>query len=145
MTVIAAAMITACSSSEAARQESPGPVEAAPSGCFRCACRLSAIATKTVLTAEFQPFQEVDVMAKVAGYVRTIRVDLGDRVREGQVLAELEIPEMTDEISKAAAVVEQGGAEAGAARDELQRPSRPIKSPTFPTRACWRQASGNRD
>ena len=51
-----------------------------------------------MLTAEFQPFQEVDVMAKVAGYVRSIKVDLGDRVREGQVLAELEIPEMTDEV-----------------------------------------------
>ena len=61
------------------------------------------ITEKTVLTAEFQPFQEVDVMAKVAGYVRSIKVDLGDRVREGQLLAELEIPEMTDEVSKAAA------------------------------------------
>jgi multidrug efflux pump subunit AcrA (membrane-fusion protein) len=60
-----------------------------------------AIARTTVLTAEFQPFQEVDVMAKVAGYVRTIHVDLGDRVREGQVLAELEVPEMTNEVSKA--------------------------------------------
>ena len=43
------------------------------------------MASKTVLTAEFRPFQEVDVMAKVAGYVRVINVDLGDRVREGQV------------------------------------------------------------
>ena len=34
-----------------------------------------SIARTTVLTAEFQPFQEVDVMAKVAGYVRTIHVD----------------------------------------------------------------------
>lgn len=81
----------------------------------------ASIASKTVLTAEFQPFQEVDVMAKVAGYVRSIKVDLGDHVREGQVLAELEAPEMTDEVSKAAAVVEQTGAEIAAARDELQR------------------------
>jgi RND family efflux transporter MFP subunit len=79
------------------------------------------IASTTVLTAEFQPFQEVDVMAKVAGYVRAIRVDLGDRVREGQVLAELEIPEMTNEISKAAAMVEQTESEIAAANDELQR------------------------
>ena len=76
---------------------------------------------KTTLTAEFQPFQEVDVMAKVAGYVRSIRVDLGDRVREGQVLAELEIPEMTDEVSRAAAVVEQTASEIAAASDELKR------------------------
>ena len=44
----------------------------------------TTITGKTVLTAEFQPFQEVDVMAKVAGYLRSIKVDLGDRVREGQ-------------------------------------------------------------
>jgi len=81
----------------------------------------SVISAKTVLTAEFQPFQEVDVMAKVAGYVRAINVDLGDHVRVGQVLAELEVPEMTDEISKAVAAIGQSSAEVEAARDELRR------------------------
>src|SRR5271166_3456396 len=47
-----------------------------------------------VLTAEFKPYQDVDVMAKVAGYVKEIRVDIGDRVTQGQLLATLEIPEM---------------------------------------------------
>ena len=32
-----------------------------------------------ILTAEFKPYQEVDVMAKVSGYVKEIRVDVGDR------------------------------------------------------------------
>ncbi len=80
-----------------------------------------SIANTILLTAEFQPFQEVDVMAKVAGYVRSIKVDLGDSVREGQVLAELEVPEMTDEVSKAAAMVEQTGSEITAARDDVKR------------------------
>ena len=35
-----------------------------------------------VLTAEFKPYQEVDVMAKVAGYIRKINVDVGDRVTD---------------------------------------------------------------
>jgi multidrug efflux pump subunit AcrA (membrane-fusion protein) len=52
-----------------------------------------------LLTAEFEPFQQVDLMAKVAGYVQSIKVDIGDRVREGQVLAILEIPEMQDDRS----------------------------------------------
>src|SRR5450755_193280 len=47
------------------------------------------------IAGEFKPFQEVDIHAKVAGYIRVIRVDVGDRVREGQVLAELEIPELS--------------------------------------------------
>ena len=54
-----------------------------------------------VLTAEFKPFQEVDVMAKVAGYIKEIKVDVGDRVRQGQLLATLEIPEMGDDLRRA--------------------------------------------
>jgi len=73
------------------------------------------------LTAEFEPFQEVDVMAKVSGYIRQIRVDIGDRVGEGQLLATLEIPEMQDDLTRAAAAIEEANAELAAARDELQR------------------------
>ena len=40
-----------------------------------------------VLTAEFKPYQEIDVMAKVAGYIKEINVDVGDRVKQGQLLA----------------------------------------------------------
>src|SRR5262249_54854282 len=41
------------------------------------------------LAAEFRPFQEIDLHAKVAGYLREINVDVGDRVRQGQVIATL--------------------------------------------------------
>lgn len=73
------------------------------------------------LTAEFKPFQEVDVMAKVAGYVKTIYVDVGDRVQQGQVLAVLEIPEMADDMARAKAAVDRSQAEVARAKDELQR------------------------
>jgi RND family efflux transporter MFP subunit len=73
------------------------------------------------LTAEFEPFQEIDVMAKVSGYIRDINVDIGDRVSEGQVLATLEIPEMQDDVTRAAAAIQQATAELATARDELQR------------------------
>ena len=74
-----------------------------------------------VLTAEFKPFQEIEVMAKVAGYVKKIYVDVGDRVHEGQLLATLEVPEMVDEIAKAAASVERSDAEVARANDEIAR------------------------
>jgi RND family efflux transporter MFP subunit len=74
-----------------------------------------------VLTAEFQPYQEVDVMAKVSGYVKVIKVDIGDRVKEGQLLATLEIPEMADEAAKAEALTQSAEAEIGAMRDEIRR------------------------
>jgi RND family efflux transporter MFP subunit len=74
-----------------------------------------------VLTAEFKPFQEIDVMAKVAGYVKKINVDVGDRVKQGELLAVLEIPEMADDQARAQSMLGHSQAEVARARDELQR------------------------
>ncbi len=74
-----------------------------------------------VLTAEFKPFQEVDLMAKVAGYVRNINVDVGDRVKQGQLLAVLEVPEMQDDLARSQASLDRSQSEVARARDELQR------------------------
>jgi RND family efflux transporter MFP subunit len=74
-----------------------------------------------VLTAEFKPFQEVEVMAKVAGYVRNINVDVGDRVTQGELLAVLEIPEMADDLARAQSTLNRSQAEVARARDELKR------------------------
>lgn len=79
------------------------------------------ISDNLTLTAEFIPYQEVDVMAKVAGYIRSINVDIGDRVRTGQVLAVLEVPEMQDDMARAAAAVSAADAEITTARDDLNR------------------------
>jgi multidrug efflux pump subunit AcrA (membrane-fusion protein) len=79
------------------------------------------LSTDLVLTAEFAPFQEVDVMAKVSGYIKKINVDIGDRVQEGQLLATLEIPEMQDDLTRAVAAIDEANAESATARDELQR------------------------
>ena len=73
------------------------------------------------LTAEFRPFQEIDVMAKVAGYVKSIYVDVGDRVRVNQPLAVLEVPEMADDRARAQAAMERSQAEVARARDQLQQ------------------------
>jgi len=74
-----------------------------------------------VLTAEFKPYQEVDVMAKVAGYIQEINVDVGDHVKENQILATLLIPEMADDQTKAMASVKRSQAEVRRAEDELKR------------------------
>ena len=74
-----------------------------------------------VLTAEFRPYQEVDVMAKIAGYIKRINVDAGDRVNEGDLLATLEIPEMADDLRRAKSSVDRANAEVARAKDELQR------------------------
>lgn len=79
----------------------------------------ATLSTNLVLTAEFIPYQEIDVMAKEAGYIKSIRVDIGDRVQAGQKLAELEIPEMQDSIAHAGAEVEAADADVTTARNNL--------------------------
>ena len=59
--------------------------------------------TDATLQAEFVPYQDIAVHAKVSGYVSVIRVDIGDRVKQGDLLATLEIPELQDNINKAKA------------------------------------------
>ncbi len=55
------------------------------------------------LSAEFLPYQEVSVHAKVAGFVQSMNVDIGDHVAAGQALAVLEIPELKDDVQRAEA------------------------------------------
>lgn len=82
---------------------------------------IANLARDLVLTGEFKPFQSIDVMAKVAGYIKTINVDVGSRVQAGQLLATLEIPEMADDLARAKATIERSESEVARARDELQR------------------------
>jgi RND family efflux transporter MFP subunit len=73
------------------------------------------------LEAEFRPFQEIDVHAKVAGYLKKIYVDVGDRVKAGQVLAVLEIPELLDDVQQDEAVIKRSTEEINRAHADLDR------------------------
>jgi len=55
------------------------------------------------IAAEFRPFQQVALHAKIAGYLQSITVDVGDHVKEGQTLAQLDVPELKDDMEKATA------------------------------------------
>jgi RND family efflux transporter MFP subunit len=61
--------------------------------------------TKIVpIPAEFRPYVEVELHAKVSGYLDKMNVDFGDRVKAGQLLATIEVPELQDELNNALAV-----------------------------------------
>ena len=51
------------------------------------------------LSSELVPFQEIDVYAKEAGYVKELNVDYGLTVQRGQVMAVLEIPELEAQLA----------------------------------------------
>lgn len=68
-----------------------------------CKVTREDLTEELVCDAELRPYQEIDLHAKVAGYLETITVDIGDRVKAGQILAKLEVPELRDELNRAKA------------------------------------------
>ena len=78
-----------------------------------------SLANSLTIAGQFQPYQEVDLHAKVSGYIRWIKVDIGDRVRQGEVLAELEVPELQDQLQGAQAEVRHTQSEIERAQSEV--------------------------
>lgn len=72
------------------------------------------------IASEFQPFQEIDVYAKVSGYIKKLYVDWGTHVRKGQLLAILEIPELEQQVEHDQAALQEAQQELNQARSAYQ-------------------------
>jgi RND family efflux transporter MFP subunit len=81
----------------------------------------SPLANSLTLTGEFRPFQQVDVHAKVAGYIRHIFVDVGDKVKSGQELATLEVPELNAQVTGAQADIRRSQDAVRRAQSDIER------------------------
>jgi multidrug resistance efflux pump len=57
------------------------------------------------VSSELVPYQETDVWAKESGYVTDLRVDYGSRVKKGDVMAVLEIPELEAQLRQDQAAI----------------------------------------
>src|SRR5664279_329745 len=77
------------------------------------------LSSKLMVAGQLQAFQEVDLHAKVSGYIRRINVDIGDRVRAGQVIATLEVPELTAQVAGAQAEVRHSQSEIERVKSEV--------------------------
>src|SRR5665213_3463080 len=66
---------------------------------------------QVTIAAEFRPYEEVELHAKVSGYVSNMNVDFGDKVKAGQVMATLEVPELQDELVNARATEQKAEAD----------------------------------
>jgi RND family efflux transporter MFP subunit len=79
------------------------------------------VGSTLTIAGEFKAFQDVDVHAKVAGYIRKIYVDVGDHVKAGQTLAVLEVPELEAQLTGADAGVRAAEQQINRAQGDLQR------------------------
>lgn len=73
------------------------------------------------LPGSLKPFEEVNIYAKVNGFVRKVFVDRGSTVKKGQVLLTLEAPEMTSQIQASMSKYAQSQENAVASKEKYRR------------------------
>jgi RND family efflux transporter MFP subunit len=66
---------------------------------------------EVTIPAEFRPYVEVELHAKVSGYVDQMNVDFGDKVKAGQLLATLLVPELYAQLTNAMALQDKAEAD----------------------------------
>lgn len=91
----------------------------------------SEMLKKTIdLPGELIPYEQTDLYAKVSGYVKTMNVDIGDRVRKGQTLAIIEAPEVNTQLLQAESSIQAAKAKFAASKDNYDRLFRASQSPS---------------
>src|ERR1700734_3957616 len=104
-------LLTGCRDSEPEKQSIP-TASVAP-------VTRGDLSSTLAVAGEFQPYQEVDLHAKVSGYIRRINVDIGDRIKKGEVLAVLEVPELNAQVAASKAQIQYSQAEIARAESEV--------------------------
>ena len=79
------------------------------------------LSSPLTLAGAFKPFQDVDVHAKVAGYIKQIYVDVGSHVKQGQPIAVLEAPELRAQVAGADAACRRAQQEIRRAQGDVER------------------------
>jgi len=73
------------------------------------------------IASEFQPNQEIEVYAKVSGYIQELHVDWGSHVRQGQLLAVLDVPELQQQLHQDEASVHRSESDLERSGEDLKR------------------------
>src|ERR1700736_3036691 len=104
--------------------------------------RRVTVARRLQTNATLEAFEQADLFAKVSGYLSDVRVDIGDHVKAGQVLAVIEVPETEKELAENEAQrdVRQKTLEAARRQVEHNKADLTLQDVTFK-----RQAALNKD
>lgn len=109
---VALLYVTGCGESrEASAQKADGAQGAPVPSVQVTKPRREAVSRTLTLPGSVEAFEKAKLHAKVAGYLEKIAVDIGDQVKKGQVLAVLDVPEMTMEYAQADAKLAEAKAQ----------------------------------
>jgi len=81
----------------------------------------SDAASELLLPGNITPLTEAYIYARASGYIKRRYVDLGDRVRQGQLMAEIEAPDLDQQVLQARAALQQTRANLGQTEASLEQ------------------------
>ena len=91
---------TSCTKGDADADSEASAEESTPDA-ERVTLQKDTLETSMVIPGELIAYQQVDLYAKVTGFVKELKVDIGSKVKTGQVLIVLEAPEIVAQLSAA--------------------------------------------
>ncbi|HTK78247.1 MAG TPA: biotin/lipoyl-binding protein, partial [Gemmataceae bacterium] len=99
---------------------SPAPVSASATAVTTVRPARQTLALTIEQPGRVEAFEQTPLYAKIAGYVKEVRVEIGNRVRKGDLLAELDVPEMAEELRQKQGLVTQARLEIHQAESALE-------------------------
>jgi HlyD family secretion protein len=90
------------------------------------------LAKSVVATGKVEPITKVEIKSKASGIVKRLYVDAGDRVKKGQLLAELDKEEIAARVAQAKAQVEASEASARGTQADFERAKVDAEGPDVP-------------
>jgi HlyD family secretion protein len=90
------------------------------------------LAKSVVATGKVEPITKVEIKSKASGIVKKLYIDAGDRVKKGQLLAELDKEEIAARVAQARAQMEASQASAKGTEADLERAKVDAEGPDVP-------------
>src|SRR6266404_3163608 len=90
------------------------------------------LAKSVVATGKIEPITKVEIKSKASGIVKKLHVEYGDKVKKGQVLAELDKEEIQARVAQAQAQLEASSASLNGTRADLERAKVDAEGPDVP-------------
>lgn len=99
--LLLAALITNCHSPDSKAEVSETEKAEAPAALDVFSLKKGKLASALHIPGELVAFRDVDIYAKVSGFIKSLNVDVGSEVRQGQLLALAEAPELSAQLNSA--------------------------------------------
>lgn len=120
-------LLAACNNSQPSKQAAPATV---PDTVAVFKLQDTSVTKNLELPAELLPYEQAALFARVQGYVKEMKADLGDKVHRGQVLALIEAPELQTKYAEFQSSLQAAKAKYMSSADYYQRLDRASRAKT---------------